>query len=159
MTYSAVYVVINLAMVMLILNDQRHTNLSDNDMKLYQGFSGMTPGDFRRLSRSGTWHKADATVTLTREGEGVNELHYVLDGNIEITKSGRAIDVTPGLFIGEIAYLHKTPASATVTVKPGSTYISWPNDALQKVTAKHDGLRQSLSNLLSTDLAAKAARA
>jgi Cyclic nucleotide-binding domain len=159
MAYSTMNMLINFSMIMLILNDQRHTTLSDNDMKLYQGFAGMTPGDFRRLSKAGVWRKADETVTLTREGEPVTELHYVLEGDLEITKSGRAIDVPSGLFIGEIAYLRKTPATATVTVKPGTTYISWPHEALHKVTAKHDGLRQSLTNLLSTDLAVKVARA
>jgi hypothetical protein len=158
MAYSTLNMLINFSMIMLIFNDQRHTTMSDNDMKLYQGFSGMTPGDFRRLSKAGTWRKAEDTVTLTREGETVSELHYVLDGNLEITKGGRAIDVSSGLFIGEIAYLRKTPATATVTVKPGATYISWPHQALQKVTSKHDGLRQSLTSLLSTDLAAKVAR-
>jgi hypothetical protein len=159
MAYSTMNMVINFMMIMLIFIDQRHTTMNDNDMKLYQGFSGMTPGDFRRLSRAGVWRKADETVMLTREGEPVNELHYVLDGNLEITKGGRAIDVSSGLFIGEIAYLRKTLATATVTVKPGATYISWPHAALQKVISKHDGLRQSLTSLLSTDLAAKVARA
>jgi CRP-like cAMP-binding protein len=159
MTYSMMNVVINAFMIMLILNDQRQGTLSDNDMKLYQGFNGMTPGDFRRLSKVGVWRKADETITLTREGEPVTELHYVLDGELAITKGDRAIDVPSGLFIGEIAYLRKTPASATVTVKPGTTYISWPHDVLQKVTAKHDGLRQSLTSILSNDLAAKVARA
>jgi hypothetical protein len=159
MAYSTMNMVINFMMIMLIFNDQRQGTMSDNDMKLYQGFGGMSPGDFRRLSKAGVWRKADETVTLTREGEVVTELHYILDGNLEVTKSGRAIDISSGVFIGEIAYLRKTPASATVTVKPGATYISWPHDVLQKVTAKHDGLRQSLTSILSTDLAAKVARA
>jgi uncharacterized cupin superfamily protein len=120
MAYSTLNMLINFAMIMLIFNDQRQGTMSDNDMKLYQGFSGMTPGDFRRLSKAGIWRKADETVTLTREGEPVNELHYVLDGELEITKGGRAIDVSAGLFIGEIAYLRKTPATATVTVKSGT---------------------------------------
>jgi Cyclic nucleotide-binding domain len=158
MAYSLMNMVINFIMIMFVFNDQRQTAMSDNDMKLYQGFGGMTPGDFRRLSNAGFWRKADDTVTLTREGEAVNELYYVLDGELDITKSGRAINVTPGLFIGEIAYLRKSPASATVTVKAGTTYIFWPHGVLQKVTGKHDGLRQSLSNILSADLAVKVAR-
>jgi CRP-like cAMP-binding protein len=81
-----------------------------------------------------------------------------LDGALEITKSGRAIDVSPGIFIGEIAYLRNTPASATVLAKAGTTYISWPFSILQKMTLQQDSLRQSLTNLLSSDLAAKVAR-
>jgi len=158
MAYSSLNMVINLFMISRILNDKRPSYLTDNELKLYQGFAGMSPGDFRKLSRLGVWNKADETVTLTMEGQPVGHLHYILDGEVEITKSGKPIDVSPRVFIGEIAYLRGTPASATVLAKPGTTYISWPHGALQKITAQHDGLKQSLTSLLSTDLAAKVAR-
>ncbi len=62
-----------------------------------------------------------------------------------------------GIFIGEVAYLKKTPASATVVAKAGSHYISWSHDELRKIVTRHDTLRQSLGNLLSADLALKVA--
>ena len=157
-TYSALNMFINLVMVMGILNDRRETTLGDNDMKLYQGFAGMTPGDFRRLSRIGTWKTADQDITLTEEGRPLAELHYVLEGDVEISKSGRPIPVSAGIFIGEIAYLKQAVASATVKLKSGAVYMSWPHEALLKATAKHDGLKQSLAHLLSTDMATKIAR-
>jgi Cyclic nucleotide-binding domain len=158
MIYSTLNMIINITMIMLIFNDKRQSNLSDDELKLYQGLKGISPGDFRKLMRLGTWSKTSETITLTTEGEPVNQLHYILDGALEITKSGRAIDVLPGIFIGEIAFLRNTPASATVLAKTGTTYISWPHGVLHKITAQHSGLHQSLTNLLSSDLAAKVAR-
>jgi CRP-like cAMP-binding protein len=158
MSYSILNMIINFVMIMLIFNDKRHRHLSDDELKLYQDLKGISPGDFRKLMRLGTWNKASETIALTTEGQAVDQLHYILDGALEITKSGRAIDVSPGIFIGEIAYLRNTPASATVLAKAGTIYISWPFSILQKMTLQQDSLRQSLTNLLSSDLAAKVAR-
>jgi CRP-like cAMP-binding protein len=158
MAYSTMNMIINITMILLIFNDKRHSNLSDNEMKLYQGFAGMSPGDFRKLTKLGTWSTAQDAVTLTTEGQPVSQLHYILDGDVEINKSGRLIASSPRIFIGEIAYLRGTSASASVVAKKGATYISWPHEALQKLTGQHDGLKQSLSNVLSSDLAAKVAR-
>lgn len=157
--YCVLNMTINFAMILFVLNDRRESTLGDNDMKLYQGFAGMTPGDFRRLSRLGKWQRAEQPTTLTEEGKPVENLFYILDGDVEITKGGRSIPVDPGLFIGEIAYLKKVPATATVVARPGTLYMSWPHQALRQATDRHDGLRQSLAVLLSGDLANKVARA
>ncbi len=158
MFYSAMNMLINFVMIGLILRDQRHSTMSDNDMKLYQGFGAMTPGDFRRLTRIGGWNKASEATVLTKEGEPVKALHYILDGGITIIKAGREIPVDPKMFVGEIAYLKNTPASATVTVAPGTTFITWPYEALNKLTEKNPELKQSLMGLLGSDLAHKVAR-
>ena len=156
--YSFLNMVINVYMISLVLNDRRHIALKDDDMRLYQGFAGMSPGDFRRLSKLGTWHRSETQAILAEEGKPLDQLYYVLEGTVEVTKAGRNIPVSPGMFVGEVAYLKNSPASATVMVKPGSLYMAWTHDALRKAIDKHDGLRQSLSFVLSSDLAAKVAR-
>lgn len=156
--YSSVYVLVNAAMILLILKDRRHTNLSDNDLKLYQAFGGMSPGDFRRLTSIGEWHSPQQLQTLTEEGKPMDQLCYVLEGDIEISKAGRDIPVDGGLFIGEIAFLKQVPASATVTAKPGSLYIAWKQSDLRKAFTRHDSLKNSLLHLLSSDMAGKVAR-
>ena len=155
--YSSLNVAINFVMIGYILNDRRMTTLADNDLRLYQKFQGMTPGDFRRLCKIGTWQKADNDHILTTEGAALQQLYYVVEGEIEVKKGQRIIPVKSGIFIGEVAYLKKTPASATVVAKAGSHYISWSHDELKKIVARHDTLRQSLGNLLSADLALKVA--
>lgn len=159
MAYSAINVIINLVMMALILHDRRELPLSDNDLRLYQSFPGMTPGDFRRLRRLGEWQTSEADTTLTTEGQPLDKLFYVLDGEIEVRKGGRSIPVPVRHFIGEIAYLQRVPASATVVARPGTQFIIWPHDALKQLTTRHEGLRQSLHSLLSSDLATKVARA
>jgi Cyclic nucleotide-binding domain len=156
--YSTLNMLINLAMIGFILQDRRMSPLDDHDLSLYQSFTGMTPGDFRRLRRVGSWHKAEADHTLTSEGVSLERLYYVVEGELEIRKGNRIIPVNPGLFIGEVAYLKNIPASATVIAKAGTRYISWTHDELKKIVSRHETLKQSLSNLLSADLALKVAK-
>jgi hypothetical protein len=158
MIYSVMNMIINMIMIAFILQDRRMMPLNDNDLRLYQSFNGMAPGDFRRLSKIGKWQTAERDETLTIEGQSLHELYYVVDGELNITKGNRQIAVNPGLFIGEIAYLKNTPASATVIAKAGSHYISWRHSELRDITIRHDSLNQSLSNLLSADLAVKVAK-
>ncbi len=155
--YSLMNMAINLVMIGLILQDRRMMPLDDNDLRLYQSFQGMTPGDFRRLRKIGKWHRPESSQTLTTEGANLEHLYFVVEGDVEIKKAGRHIPVSPGIFIGEVAYLKNAPASASVVAKPGTRYISWSHSDLKKIVSRHESLRQSLGHLLSADLAAKVA--
>jgi Cyclic nucleotide-binding domain len=155
--YSTLNVFINLVMIGFIFNDRRMTNLADNDLRLYQNFQGMTPGDFRRLCKIGTWQKAESDQILTTEGASVQQLYYVVEGELEVKKGERNIPVKAGIFIGEVAYLKNTPASATVVAKSGAQFMTWQHDDLKKIVTRHESLKQSLGHLLSTDLALKVA--
>jgi hypothetical protein len=149
---------INIAMIWLILRDSRTTSFTDDELKLYRSLNAMNPADFRKLVHIGTWHRATEITELAREGETLENLHYILEGSIDIEKNHRKIVVQPGLFIGEIAYLKQGPATATVRVMPGSLYMTWNHAALAKAQAKHDGLKNAIGAILNTDLADKLAR-
>jgi Cyclic nucleotide-binding domain len=156
--YSSLNICINLFMIGMILQDKRQLQLGDNDLRLYQSFAGMTPGDFRRLSRIGQWHSASDATVLTEEGKPLSQLYYILEGNIEVRKGERHIPVEAGVFIGEVAFLKNAAASATVVAKPGTRYIAWNHADLARTVTRHHSLQQSLSLLLSNDLAGKVAR-
>jgi hypothetical protein len=158
MYWSIINFSVNAVMIWLIIRDTRPHNLSDNELKLYRNLGSLTPGEFRRLVALGKWETASVEATLTTEGQALDKLYYVLEGELQIDKSGRQIEVKPGLFIGEIAYLLQKPATATVKVKPGTVYVAWSRAALAKAFEKQEGLKHSLSNLLSADLAEKVAR-
>ena len=157
MFWSCTYIAINIVMILLLLNDSREGKLSDDELKLYRSMGTLTPGEFRKLVALGKWHKAESDIALTKEGEEISQLHYVLEGEIAIEKAGRKIEVKPEIFIGEIAYLLNKPATATVIVKSGSLYMSWTHAALANCFKKQEGLKSALSTLLSSDLAMKVA--
>ena len=142
-----------------IVLDRTHIGLSGEEERLFDVFDSLTPGEFRKLVRSATWHTAAEMQVLTREGVVPARLYYVLDGAIEIIKGDRTGSLAGGTFIGEIAFVRGTPASATVSVGPGARYIEWDTGKLKAMLDRHHHLRVAVTHLLSADMAVKIARA
>jgi hypothetical protein len=159
MVWTCLNIVINLVMITILLRDKRMTALSDDEMSLFQNLKGLNPGQFRRLMKLGQWQRLEEPQQLTHEGAALDRLYYVLQGNVEVDKGGRNIRVEPAVFIGELAYLRKKPATATVTAGAGALVVSWSHADLARMTAKDEGLNFALATLLNADLAEKVARA
>jgi Cyclic nucleotide-binding domain len=158
MFWSSTNILVNCVMLFILYRENRQSILGDNELKLYRSLNALTPGEFRRLTSLGKWKSATEGTILTVEGQKLDRLYYILEGEVDIEKSGRKIEVKPELFIGEIAFLLQKPATATVKLKTGSLYIEWDHSVLQKAFQKQEGLKHALSALLSTDLATKVAR-
>jgi Popeye protein conserved region len=158
MVWSLLNVVINTGMILLILRDGQEGGMSDEELSLFRNLPSLTPGQFRKLAKAGTWHRAEETVTLTTEGQALDRLHYVLDGAIAILKADRRIAVAPNLFIGELAYMRKRPATATVVVSGNAHYISWSHVDLESLFKRNDDLRTAMTLLLGRDVAEKMAK-
>jgi CRP-like cAMP-binding protein len=60
-------------------------------------------------------------------------------------------------FIGEIAFLLGEPASATVTLEPGTPYFVWKQDQLKALMQSKPDLGNSLSLAMNRKLAQKIA--
>ncbi|MCA0432190.1 MAG: cyclic nucleotide-binding domain-containing protein [Proteobacteria bacterium] len=158
MVYSSLNIATNLVMIGLILRDQREGQFGEGDLQLFRRLSPLNPGEFRRLMRGGTWQQAEGSTQITTEGAALDRLYFVMDGDIEIEKSGRKITPDSGIFIGEIAFLSNKPATATVTLRPGARYVSWDSNALRQQLARDSALQHGMLKLLNADLMTKVAR-
>jgi len=100
----------------------------------------------------GTDRIANALAAVHRYGAPC----LVVDVGTAIT-----IDVVSpaGAFIGELAFLRRQVASATVTLEPGTRYVEWPTQSLEALLGKSPGLRTSVDALFNADMAEKVARA
>jgi CRP-like cAMP-binding protein len=124
---------------------------------LFASLDSITPGEFRALLKVGAWKTAETRSEITVEGVVPQHLFYVLDGHINIEKAGRQMAIGPKTFIGEVAFLHRTPASATVSVEPGARYLQWSVAELEKIGSRRS-LRNSVIRLIGMDMALKVAR-
>jgi Popeye protein conserved region len=157
MVWTILNVCINTAMIILIFRDSREGGMSDDEMSLFRNLDTLTPGQFRKLVKLGKWHRPEDVVTLTKDGEDLDRLFYVLGGKVTIAKAKRKLSVEPKLFIGELAFLRKRPATATVTVPTGALYVSWEHAALEKLFLRDEDLRTAMHLLLGRDVAEKMA--
>lgn len=115
----------------------------------------LTPGAFRRLMQGRRIERAAEPIVVTRAGGRPDELVFVIGGAVSIGKGDRDTIVKGPCFVGEIAFVTGSAASADTVILPRATYVSWPTDELQHKLAVNSRLDRALRALISYDMAAK----
>jgi CRP-like cAMP-binding protein len=123
---------------------------------LYEKISVLSPGQFRKLAKLATRSK-DTEVPLLVEGQKVDQLHYLLKGGASIAKGKTRNAIASGIFLGEVAFLNGTPASATVRLQPGAECVSWDSQSLKHLMQKDKTIDIAMRGIFNRDLAAKVA--
>jgi hypothetical protein len=149
---------INIVMIAIILRDNKHTSLNDDEMSLLQNMPGLKPSQFRALLKLAQWERPGESRGLTVENETLDRLYYVLSGSVSVSKGERSFPLSAPVFIGELAYLRRKSATATVTAGADALLVSWPHEALRKATEADPELNNAFALLLNNDLAEKVAR-
>jgi hypothetical protein len=157
--WCAIEFSINGIVLSQLLLDKTHIGLRGEAEELFNALKFLSPGEFRALLKLGEWETAEDTQVITTEGVAPKDLFYVLKGRVHIEKGGREFTIEPRTFIGEVAFLHSTPASATVRLEPGARYLRWPVEKLEKGLQSKENLRIAVMRLISLDTATKVARA
>ena len=133
--WSVMFTVVNLAMIGLIVADTMHFNLTANEKKLFGLLESLTPGEFRQLLGAGKEVRVGVPAVITREGQILDKLYFVLDGNMTIEKGAQRWSSESQTFIGEIAFLLARPATATVTLEAGAVCFVWDAEPLHRCEA------------------------
>jgi hypothetical protein len=157
--WSVMFTVVNLGMIGLIVADKMHFNLSASEKKLFGLLENLTPGEFRQLLGAGKEELASIPVIITREGEFLERLYFILEGSMAIEKGGQRWPSESQTFIGEIAFLLARPATATVTLEAGTVYFVWEAEALHRLLRGNPALNTALSAIMNKKLAQKVASA
>jgi CRP-like cAMP-binding protein len=157
--WSAMFAIANVAMIWLIFLDEVQFSLRADERKLFDLLGDLTPGQFRKLLKAGRQEVATVPLVVTRENEPSNELYFIIDGKITISKGGHRTVSEGKTFIGEIAFLLARPATATVTLEPGCHYCVWNSKALHAILNANPPLRTALSAAMNRKLAEKVAQA
>jgi CRP-like cAMP-binding protein len=79
-------------------------------------FSSLSKAGIRSVVQAAGEIDRPAGTTLVREGDDSREMAVLVRGNAKVSRGGRKIaDLGPGDFFGEIAFLTRSPRTATVT--------------------------------------------
>jgi uncharacterized protein YhbP (UPF0306 family) len=84
---------------------------------------------------------ADAGEVVVREGGPADKFFIVVEGELEVTREGPggapAIDkLGPGQFYGEIAIMHDSPRTATLTARSAAKLFAMERDTFREVVAQ-----------------------
>ncbi|MGI9500284.1 MAG: cyclic nucleotide-binding domain-containing protein [Geminicoccaceae bacterium] len=155
--WSIILGIVNLYVTIQLALERTTFRMSPDDLKLYGAFANMTPGEFRKLAEKAIWHQPGKTVVLTQEEMPNRSLFYIVEGYVTLQKKNRSFMMTAGTFVGEVSYLLKSAASATVCAGENARYIEWRHEDLMEIEHRHQGIRIALRDILNADLAAKVA--
>ncbi|MEO0545136.1 MAG: cyclic nucleotide-binding domain-containing protein [Pseudomonadota bacterium] len=126
---------------------------------IHTHFSILPPGDFRRLMRAANRSRRPAGHELTKDGNHVSTLHYVIDSEVAVEKFGEEFSIPTGVFVGEVAYLTGNRASATTYLASDSDVLEWDIGLLKRLSVRDPRFRLAMDAMISLDLAGKIARA
>ena len=156
--WNVSFVVINLIMIVVIYSDKTSFVMSEKEAKLYQVFYTLSPGEFKKLLKIADWFDGSSEEKITSEGEIPSRLYFIINGEALIARDDKKFIVGPNVFIGELAYLTKKPATATVKLTDKVVAISWKTTSLTKLLASNPQMKIAFDGLLNQDLAAKLAK-
>jgi Popeye protein conserved region len=146
----------NFLMIVLVFGGRIDFGIPADLRGLYEKISVLSPGQFRKLAKLATRSK-DTDVPLLVEGQKVDQLHYLLKGRASIAKGKNRNAIVSGVFLGEVAFLNGTLASATVRLQPGAECVSWDSQALKHLMQKDKTIDIAMRGIFNRDMAAKVA--
>jgi cyclic nucleotide-binding protein len=110
----------------------------------------------RHLLDQGVWLAGKAGDVLTREGEPVDHLYYLAEGEARVLSTGHQVGLCrPGDLIGELTVLSGETASATVILNTPARFWCAPADDLRPYVEAHEDIRRAIEHGFATVLKAK----
>lgn len=119
-------------------------------------FDGLPRGRARHLVDQGVWISGKAGDALTREGEPVEHLYYLADGDAQVLCRGVEVGhCGSGDLIGELTVLSGETATATVILTRPSRFWCAPAEDLRPYVEAHEDIRRAIEHGFATVLKAK----
>lgn len=119
-------------------------------------FDGLPRSRARHLVDQGVWISGKAGDTLTREGEPVEHLYYLAEGEARVLSRGVEVgQCRAGDLIGELTVLSGETATATVILSRPSRFWCAPAEDLRPYVEAHEDIRRAIEHGFATVLKAK----
>ena len=157
MGWNVVFVAINIFWITRLMLDRRPVPFTDEERRLYKlAFRNISERDAFKLFRMGAWTPVPAATTLLAQGEAVNELSLIVDGEVSVEMDGTLVDTLgEGRFLGGIALLNegthfRTPVTVRATTP--SRIIVWRFADLEARFEKDQDLQVAIEATLGLEI-------
>lgn len=147
----------NAVMIVLVFGGRLDFGIPADLRPLFARLCVLSPGNFRKIAAI-TRRTAGTGQVLLQEGVVPTALHYLLAGQARVDKQGQSATLQAGTFLGEIAFLNGTPASATVVLLDGAQCATWDSAHLHKLMEAVPAIDIAMRGVFNRDLAVKVAR-
>ena len=154
--WNSAYLVINLFHVIMLLLDKSTINLPDETKYVYhQVFEGMSTREFKKLI---TINKFEIAIDeqLFQEGKKTSKLMMLLEGKVDVVKSDKYVtSLYSGDLVGEMSFMSKDLASASVYAVDNVLYAYWSHQDLARLKIKNNDIYNKFINVIGQDLVKK----
>ena len=121
-----------------------------------QGLMRFAPDEFTALLHRGTWAIAQRGDKLVEQGEALHRVFFIYSGRFAVRVDGQEVaQRTGGQFVGEISFLTKATATATVEVLTPTRYLFWERPLLEALLEKEPTLYYAMLSSMNLDLITK----
>lgn len=105
----------------------------------------LTVGQVRKLLAAGRWREVVPGTTLTRVGERIGELCFIVRGHVDIMVDGAKVaECGPGALVGEIGLSTGDPATATSVCASPVRYLGFEVEHLYHLLDRHEELQDAV---------------
>ncbi|CDJ47433.1 hypothetical protein, conserved [Eimeria brunetti] len=97
--WNVVFLVLNTVMLWRVHTEHREVSFSSDELDIFQRYflpAGMSPRQFRRLLRQGSWQTFPQGYVLQQEDNNCETLCFVARGAVEISQGGEVVDTYRG---------------------------------------------------------------
>lgn len=157
LAWSGILLLVCLFLIGRSLYESRNVRLSAEEKALLDSLvAGLSKSRARHLIDQGMWLNGKDGDVLTREGEPVERLCYLAEGEAKVTSAGRQVGLChAGDLIGELSVLSGDPASATVTLNGPARFWCAPAANLRPYVEANEDIQRAIEHGFATALKAK----
>jgi len=155
--WESVLVLVNVSQLLIIWWYDKHARFTKEEQLFLNAISpDVSRRTLRRLFNLGSWHTVESGERLTLEGKVADDLMFIVDGVVQIEKSGRIVAVcSRGDFVGEMSFVTGNPANATSVVARPVRYIAFKQKSLKDALRTDIELRRAMESALNRNLTDK----
>ena len=155
--WETLLVIVNVVQITLEWLKNRRARFSAEERKFVsERLSNLSFGDARHVLNMGVWVDGPPGTVLTRQGEKVPHLVYLVSGEVSIEVDGVRVGACmSGNYIGEMSVLEGGSASATATVSVPSRYWLISADQLRALHLKAPNIAAAFEVGIARDLRTK----
>ena len=155
--WATVFVSINLVQLALMTRERLAVRMSEREQWLHRRlFTELTPVQFNRFLKIGTWREVEGGTLLTVRGELVPELLLIADGTVEVIVGGEVIALQQaGSFVGELSFISGERASADVAAAEHVVLLAIAKPALDQLLNHDRAIATALLRVMGHGMAAK----
>src|SRR4051794_26985506 len=157
LVWMALLLAVSLAMLGRRYWSNRSVRFTDEEQAMLDRlFTELPRNRARHLIDQGLWLTGKAGDVLTREGEAVDHLYYLAEGEARVVSMGSQVGTCrAGDLIGELTVLSGEKASATVTLDTAARFWCARADDLRPYVEAHEDVRRAIEHGFATVLKSK----